>query len=136
MRQVNIAIGVIKQGDKYLLQLRNGDPKIGQAGLVGCFGGKISEGEDPVVTFCREVAEETAMRPKPEEVEKLGVVKVKSDHNLESVRVTGHVFHWELKNPKTPKVKEGELIIMSHDDAMAGLSNFTTGTRAVFEELL
>jgi 8-oxo-dGTP pyrophosphatase MutT (NUDIX family) len=136
MRQVHIAFGFIQQGDKYLLQLRNGHAKIGGAGLVGCFGGKIDDGEDPVDTFCREAFEEAGLKPRPDQVKKLGIVKVKSDHNLEPVEVTGHVFHWELLSPKLPAIKEGELVVMTLKEAMANLEKFTTGTRAAFTELL
>ena len=136
MRRVHIAIGFIQQGDKYLLQLRNGEKKIGGAGLIGCFGGKIHDGEDPLMTFCREILEETSLNPKPHEVKKLGVVNVDSDHNLELVKVTGHVFHWSLKDKEKPKIKEGELIIMTKDEALANLDKLTTGTQTAFTELL
>jgi 8-oxo-dGTP pyrophosphatase MutT (NUDIX family) len=136
MRQVHIAIGIIQHGDKLLLQLRNGDAKIGGAGLIGFFGGKIDKGEDPLLTFCREIKEETALNPAPKDVKKIGIVRVKSDHNLEPVQVTGHVFHWHYKDPKVPKINEGELVIMTKDEALTNLDKFTTGTRAVFEELL
>jgi 8-oxo-dGTP pyrophosphatase MutT (NUDIX family) len=136
MRQLNIAFGFIQQGDKFLLQLRNGDAKIGGAGLIGCFGGKINEGEAALDTFCRELLEEASLKVDPKTVKKLGVVKVKSDHNLEPVQVTGHVFHWYYKDPKIPKIKEGELVLMTKQQALAGLDKLTTGTRAAFEELI
>lgn len=136
MRQIHIAIGFIQQGDKFLLQLRNGEAKIGGAGLIGCFGGKIDWGEDPLVTFCREILEETSLNPRPDEVKKLGMISVESDHMLEPVKVTGHVFHWKLKDKKMPKVREGKLIVMSKDEAMNNLNKLTTGTRAAFVELL
>jgi 8-oxo-dGTP pyrophosphatase MutT (NUDIX family) len=136
MRRLNIAIGIIQKDEKYLLQLRNGEAKIGGAGLIGCFGGKIDDGEDPLVTFCREIFEETTLKPKPQEVKKLGVVKVKSDHNLEPVEVTGHVFHWHFRDSEIPKITEGELVMMTHEEALASLDSFTTGTRAAFEELV
>ncbi len=136
MRKLTIALGLIQQGDKFLLQLRNGPAKIGGAGLIGCFGGKINDGEDPLATFCREILEETSLQPKPHEVKKLGMVNVRSDHQLEPVKVTGHVFHWEFKGVKEPKIREGELIVMTLDEAQANLDKMTTGTRAVFEELV
>jgi 8-oxo-dGTP pyrophosphatase MutT (NUDIX family) len=136
MRQVHIAFGFIQHGDNYLLQLRNGDAKIGGAGLIGCFGGKIDEGEKPLDTFCREAFEEAGLKPRPNQVKKLGIVKVKSDHNLEPVEVTGHVFHWELLNSKLPRIKEGKLVVMTLEEAMANLDKLTTGTRAAFMELL
>jgi 8-oxo-dGTP pyrophosphatase MutT (NUDIX family) len=136
MRQVNIAIGIIQQGDKILLQLRNGDAKIGGAGLIGCFGGKIDDGEDPLTTFCREVFEEAGLRANPRSVRKIGMVEVESDHNLEPVKVTGHVYHWIYKGSRLPKIREGELVIMTKQEAKTSLNKMTTGTRAVFEELV
>src|SRR3989344_1921297 len=136
MREIHISIGLIQQGNKYLLQLRNGEAKIGGAGLIGCFGGKINEGEDPLATFCREIFEETSLQPKPHEVKRLGIVNVESDHQLKPVKVVGHVFHWKVKGNKRPQINEGELILMTRTEAMANLDKLTTGTRAVFEELL
>ena len=136
MRQMQVAFGFIKQSDKYLLQLRNGDPRIGGAGLIGNFGGKINDGEEPSATFCREVSEEVGLEPSPGDVRKLGMVKVISDHNLEPVEIIGHVFHWDLYDSKTPKIKEGKLVKMTLKEAMSNLDKMTTGTRAAFEELL
>lgn len=117
------------------MQLRNGEAKIGGAGLIGCFGGKINDDEDPLSTFCREIVEETSLKPKPEEVKKLGMVNVESDHQLEPVQVTGHVFHWEFKGKKAPKITEGELVTMTLEEALNNLERMTTGTRAAFTEL-
>lgn len=105
MRQVNIAIGLIQQGDKYLLQLRDGEAKIGGAGLIGCFGGKIDKSEDPLDTFCREVFEELGLKPNPVEVKTLGQIEVESDHNLEPVKVKGHVFYWDVVSGVKPEMK-------------------------------
>src|SRR3989344_125913 len=121
MRQVHVAIGLIQQGDKYLLQLRSGETKIGGAGLIGCFGGKIDKNEDPLDTFCREIFEETSLQPKPYEVKRIGIINVRSDHHLEPVKVTGHVFHWEFRGNKKPRIKEGELVLMTRDEALANL---------------
>lgn len=136
MRQVHVAFGFIQQGDNFLLQLRNGDPRIGGAGLIGCFGGKIDEGEDPLDTFCREVMEETGFKVNPKDVKKLGIVKVESDHNLEPVEVMAHVFHWNYDGAAVPEIKEGELVMMTKREALADLGKMTTGTRAAFKELL
>ena len=135
IRQMRVAFGFIRQGDNYLLQLRNGDPKIGGAGLIGCFGGKIDEGEDPLTTFCREVLEEAGLKLDPKDVNKLGMVEVESDHNLEPVKVTAHVFDWKYSDTKVPEIREGKLILMTKQEALASLDKMTTGTRAAFEEL-
>jgi 8-oxo-dGTP pyrophosphatase MutT (NUDIX family) len=136
MRQVHIAIGFIQQGDKFLLQFRDGHAKIGGAGLIGNFGGKIDEGEDPLLTFCREVAEEANLNPEPREVKKLGMINVQSDHQLEPVEVIGHVYHWELKDSAKPRIREGKLVILTKSQALKNLDKLTTGTRAAFVELL
>lgn len=135
MREVHIALGLIQKGDKFLLQLRDGEAKVGAAGLIGCFGGKIDDGEDPADTFCREIFEETTLKPTPGTIKKIGIVKVQSDHNLEPVQVTGHVFQWRMPNPKLPKIKEGKLIVMTKAEVLANLGRFTPATRAIFEEL-
>lgn len=57
MREVHIAMCLIRQEDHYLLQHRLGDAMIGAAGLIGCFGGKIEDNETPEQAVCRELYE-------------------------------------------------------------------------------
>lgn len=134
MRQIHIALGLLQQGDNFLLQLRNGEEKIGAAGLIGCFGGKVDQGEDPLGAFCREVAEETSLRPKPDEVKSLGEINIESDYQLEPVRVKGYAFHWMVNNAqKNPKATEGKLVMMTLDEALNNLDKLTAATVAILK---
>lgn len=136
MRKLAVAIGLIQQEEKYFLQFRDGDPKIGAAGLIGCFGGKIDSGEEPIDAICRELSEETSLRPQMHEVKLIGTVNVTSDHQLELVEVTAHVFHVPIEASIVIKTNEGGLVEITYTEAMESLEKMTPATRAVFEELL
>lgn len=136
MRRLEIVLGVIQQGEHYVLQFRNGDPKIGGAGLVGFFGGKINHREEALLAVCRELSEETSLVPRPEEVRELGIVEVISDHQLEQVSVLARVFHVPVHSDVDIIAQEGELVRWAHHQALHNLHRMTPGTRAVFEQLL
>jgi ADP-ribose pyrophosphatase YjhB (NUDIX family) len=135
MRQVNIALGLIKQGDNYLLQFRNGDPKIGAAGLIGCFGGKIADDEKPKKAVWREIKEETSLRPKQSDFNFLGIVKVESDHQLEPVKVHARAYEITTAQDTAIKALEGELITMTKQEILQRKAELTPATRALFEEI-
>lgn len=136
MRKLAIVIALIKQGDSYLLQNRNGDPKIGGANLLGCFGGKIDPGENQRIAIKRELKEETSLRPKANDFEELGTVKVLSDHQLEEVEVTALVFSITIPEDVEVKATEGELVRLTEKEAKMRLKDLTTGTRAAFEQFI
>lgn len=136
MRQMEIAIGLIEQDGKYHLQLRDGDPTIGAAGMIGCFGGKVEEGESPGAAFWREINEEVGLEPSAEAIKKLGVVDVLSDHRLEPVRVIAHVFHILVDRAIDVRTNEGQLITWSRDEAADNLHRMTPGTKACFEQFV
>lgn len=135
MRELIIALGLIQQGDNYLLQLRDGDPKIGAAGLIGCFGGKIEDGESPAEAICRELAEETSLTPMLEDAEELGLVEVISDHQLEPVQVKGHSFRIVI-GEKLLEAKEGKVVTIHQSNIGERLNEMTPGTRAVFKAFI
>lgn len=136
MRQVNIALGLIRQGDNYLLQFRNGDPKIGAAGLIGCFGGKIAEHEKPKRTAWREIKEETSLKPKQSDFNFLGTVKVESDHQLEPVKVHAQAYEIIADAEALVEALEGELVSMTKQEVIQRKAELTPATRALFEEIL
>lgn len=136
MRQIKVALGLIKQGDNYLLQLRGDNPAIGGAGLIGCFGGKIDDNEDPKKTVCREIAEETTLNPIASKLQDLGRVNVKSDHKLEQVKVEAHIYKIDINKRQTVKAREGKILKMSLEDAKSNLDKLTPATKVVFTELL
>lgn len=136
MREMVIALGLIEQGDDYLLQLRGENPMIGGAGLLGCFGGKLEDGEEPITAVCREIGEETSHQAKEVDFKHLGKVEVISDHKMEPVKVFGHVFHLILPEGAYIEAKEGELIRLAKHEAAEFLDKMTTGTRATFEQYI
>ncbi len=57
-QQVHVAIAILYQENKFLMQLRDNIPTIAAAGCWGLFGGHIEPGETPDVAVKREVLEE------------------------------------------------------------------------------
>jgi len=55
---VEVAIAILYQDNKYLMQLRDNIPTIAAAGCWGLFGGHIEPGETPEIAVKREVMEE------------------------------------------------------------------------------
>lgn len=136
MREVVIALGLIEQGDNYLLQLRGLNPQIGAAGMIGCFGGKIENDESPKSAVCRELAEETTLIADIENFEEIGLVRVVSDHKLEQVKVLGHGFKISVSPDMLIEAKEGEIISIARSDIPDRLHEMTPGTRAIFEQYI
>ncbi len=136
MRKLTIAMAVIEQAEEYLLQLRSGDPAIGSAGLKGCFGGKVEEGEKPLDAVCRELAEETSLTGLgPKNVRYLGSYDVVSDHKLEMVEVHAEVFGLQLESEIVVRAHEGMLVRMTLQDILEDKASLTPATRAYFEQL-
>jgi 8-oxo-dGTP pyrophosphatase MutT (NUDIX family) len=136
MRKLNIALCLIEQEGKYLMQLRDGDPKIGGAGLIGCFGGKIEDGETPAQAARREMGEETNHRPEEHQLLYVGEVNVVSDHKLEPVQVRAHIHKVVVDAATEIEAIEGKLVSMTLDEVRSSLDKLTTGTRACFETLV
>ncbi|MEA5552072.1 NUDIX hydrolase [Anabaena cylindrica UHCC 0172] len=53
-----VAIVILYQNDKYLMQLRDNIPNLAAAGCWGLFGGHLEPGETPEIALVREVIEE------------------------------------------------------------------------------
>lgn len=136
MRQLAVAIGLICQDGMYLLQQRGSDPKIGAAGLIGAFGGKLEEGESPAETVCRELSEETSFTPPVDALEYVGDIDVISDHQLEEVKVHVAVFCISLPPEVEIFAKEGRLVKITKEEATRKISQLTPATRACFEQLI
>src|SRR5689334_9278874 len=136
MRQVDIAMLLIRQGDNYLLQLRDGETKIGAAGFIGCFGGKINKGEDPKAAVIREIMEETTLNPDHASVVEVGIVNVQSDYKNEPVKVMAHVFKVDAETSKRIKSKEGKLIEFTAEQAKSNITRLTPATKATFKEYI
>jgi 8-oxo-dGTP diphosphatase len=59
----HVAIAILTQSDRYLMQLRDPIPGIVHPGQWGMFGGHLDEGETPEEAVWRELAEEICYRP-------------------------------------------------------------------------
>ena len=59
---VSVAMAIIYQEDKYLMQLRDDIPNIAYPGVWGFFGGHIEPGEEPEAALKRELIEEINYR--------------------------------------------------------------------------
>jgi 8-oxo-dGTP pyrophosphatase MutT (NUDIX family) len=136
MREIKIALALITRGDNYFLQLRGDNPRIGGARLIGCFGGKIEEGETPLQAVSREVSEETTIAPNIERFTHIGSVAVTSDHDLEQVKIEAEVFKLVLEPSETFEATEGKVVVMTHREASVSTDKMTTGTRACFDHLV
>jgi 8-oxo-dGTP pyrophosphatase MutT (NUDIX family) len=136
MRKLEIALAMLRQGDDYLLQQRGNIPEIGGAGLIGCFGGKIESNETPAHAVAREVKEEVSIDIETLIFQRIGRVKVISDHKLEAVSVTAEVYLAQVPTDANVSAKEGELVRLPLDQIQSQMSFMTTGTRQAFLDLV
>jgi 8-oxo-dGTP diphosphatase len=83
---IEVAICILHQADKFLMQLRDNDPKILYPGYWGLFGGHIEPGETPEIAVVREVQEEIGYT--------LPIVQKFDCYSDE--KVIRHVFHAPL----------------------------------------
>jgi len=136
MKHFEIGMGLIRQGEAYLLQLRNGEQQAGALNLIGCFGGQIEPDETPAQAVCREVAEESSLSPRPEELKYLGEVSVDSERHGQAITVHSSVYLIKVPWRTVVEAKEGELIKMTSAEVRAHPDKMTPATRACFEQLI
>jgi 8-oxo-dGTP pyrophosphatase MutT (NUDIX family) len=136
MRLLNIVMVIIEQGGLYHLEFRNGPKRIGAAGLVGCFGGKIEQGEEPLRAICREVKEETNLNPVEADFVRLGEVDVIADNNLEPVKIHATVYKLILSKGIDVEAHEGRLVSLTESEAKRKVATMTPGTQAAFNQFI
>ncbi|OCR02143.1 NUDIX hydrolase [Oscillatoriales cyanobacterium USR001] len=97
-KKIEVAIAILYQDGKFLLQLRDDIPGIPYPGQWAFFGGHIEVGETPEVAIKRELEEEISYHPSI-------VTKFCCYEDLKVIR---HVFYAELKvDIKDLVLKEG-----------------------------
>jgi 8-oxo-dGTP pyrophosphatase MutT (NUDIX family) len=133
MREVNIAMALITQLGTYHLQRRTGPKEIGAAGLVGCFGGKIDDGESAKEAIARELPEETNITVEPENLKWLENFSVRSDHQNELVKVNVNVYGVLLPHGFKVSAKEGELVSWKQGEIIANENTLTPATKEFFK---
>ena len=133
MLKMEVAMAMLCQIDKYHLQLRDGDKKIGAVGMIGFFGGKVESGEEPRTTISRELAEETNLKLSAESFRYLDSVLVLSDYKLKPVQVKAKVFEVLLPFGIVVEAKEGQLVTWTQEEILENLNQLTPATNAFFE---
>ena len=136
MERMEVSIGFIEQGETYLLQLRPNVSTIGAAGLIGAFGGRIEPGESPVEAVCRELSEETSLKPSTEDFSYLGTVVVTAYRQQQPLHITANVYR--IITDPTEKVTafDGEVVRMTRQQVDERADQLTPATRAAFEQFL
>ena len=134
MRQIEIALGLLQQGDEFLLQHRNGGALIGAVGLIGCFGGKVNPSELPKHAVAREIGEETTFVSEPEQWELIGEVHVESDHKLEPVQIHATAYRLTIDDTLKVEAKEGALVRMTLEEIWRRNNELTPATKALFND--
>ena len=137
MTKLRVAIVLIEQAGRYILQRRGTDPRKGAAGLIGGFGGKIIEkSEAPRHAAWRELLEETSLDVPAARLETLGEVSVVSDYKLKTVEVHITAFLLKLTSSEVAEAREGSIIRLTKTDALKRANELTPGTKACFETLV
>lgn len=133
MRELSVSIGVIRQQGEYVLQRRGDDPRIGAAGLIGAFGGKIESGEAPHDAVVRELSEETTLEDEDMTVRRVASYDVVSDNKLEEV--IGHIEAFLVAVDASVAIRalEGTIVRLRDDQVEAQLAQMTPATRYYFE---
>ena len=136
MRKIEIAIGLLEQGDRYVLQRRAESLRLGASGLIGCFGGQIKEREEPEDTVVRELGEETNLQTRRRDWESLGELDVVSDRDNEPVEIHAYAFRCTLSKDLKLKAFDGEAVSLPQDAIGDYESQLTPATHTLFEEKL
>jgi 8-oxo-dGTP diphosphatase len=109
---VEVALAMLHQEGRWLMQLRDEIPTIVAPGCWGLFGGHLDPGETPEQALRRELLEEISWQPEATEL-----VRVHHIH-----RRTAHVFRAEPSVPlKQLQLLEGQdLALVSTEELLVG----------------
>ncbi|MBU6230492.1 MAG: NUDIX hydrolase [Cyanobacteria bacterium REEB459] len=84
--KAEVAVAILYQDDRFLLQLRDDIPGIAYPGQWGFFGGHLEPGETPLLALGRELHEEIGYQP----------ARLDRFLRMETEQVIRHVFHGPL----------------------------------------
>ena len=84
--RVQVAIAILYRENRFLMQLRDNDPRIVHPGCWGFFGGHIEPGESPEIAVQRELIEEIGY----------AMPSVARFRDYADEKVIRHVFHAPL----------------------------------------
>ncbi|WP_404789078.1 NUDIX hydrolase [Altericista sp. CCNU0014] len=118
----HVAIAILTQCDRFLMQLRDPVPHIVHPGHWGMFGGHLDAGETPQEAIWRELAEEICYTPP-------ALTLFCEDREVSVVR---HVFYGELAVPiEALDLREGwDLGLLTAEQIQAGWAHSAIAQRA------
>jgi 8-oxo-dGTP pyrophosphatase MutT (NUDIX family) len=95
---------------RLVLQLRDDKPDIHFPGMIAAFGGGAEPGETPEECALRELAEETGLRARPQDLRRLGAA---STVDFRGNRIASVYFLLRDVDPAALAVTEGTAILLS-----------------------
>ena len=110
------AVFLLTKDRRLVLQLRDNKPDIHYPGMITAFGGAAEPGETPAECALRELAEETGIRARAEDLQRLDAVS--------KVDFRGHptasvFFLLRDVDPAAIRITEGTAIVLSFAEAAA-----------------
>ncbi|MGB2924025.1 MAG: NUDIX hydrolase [Limnothrix sp.] len=114
---IEVAIAILTQGDRLLMQLRDDVPNIIYPGCWGFFGGHLETGETPVQALQREITEEISYALPAADL--FGTYR---DTRADGSKITRHVFVAPLLVPlEKLQLNEGwDMALLSKKAAKEG----------------
>jgi 8-oxo-dGTP pyrophosphatase MutT (NUDIX family) len=101
---------------RLVLQLRDNKPEIHYPGMITAFGGGAEPGETPAECALRELAEETGIRARAEDLEPLGAV---SKVDFRGTPTASVFFLLRGVDPAGLTITEGTAIVLSFAETAA-----------------
>mgnify|MGYP006280906579 CR=1 FL=1 len=110
--KMEVALAMIHQEGRWLLQLRADDPRIVAPGCWGLFGGHLDPGETPEAALRRELVEELSWQPDQ--------LSYASEHHLHQRKV--HVYCCELTLPLAAlQLRDGQdMVLVRAEEILSG----------------
>ncbi|WP_395017796.1 NUDIX domain-containing protein [Dongia sp.] len=122
---------LLTQDRRLVLQLRDDKPDIHYPGMITSFGGAAEPGETPEACALRELTEETGIRARAEQLERLGAV---SKVDFRGHRTASVFFLLRGIDPAQLVITEGRAVVLSFSEA-ASDPRFTENCRRFSAEI-
>jgi 8-oxo-dGTP pyrophosphatase MutT (NUDIX family) len=121
------AVFLLTKDHRLILQLRDDKPDIDNPGMITAFGGGAERHETPVECALRELAEETGMQARAEDLYRLGTV---SKVDLRGHPIASVFFLLTGVDAERLVITEGSMVLLSFAEAAAD-SRLTANCRSM-----